>query len=169
MRLAGLCAALAETMAVTAGIFLILIGAEVFGYLLSVSRLSPALAEMVGEAGLGPYGLLLAILVFYLLLGCVMESLAMILLTVPIFHPLIVAAGLDPVWFGILAVVAVETGLISPPVGMNLYVVRAGAPGLGMGTVMTGVLPFVVTDVIRLAILVAVPGLSLWLPGVLEP
>ena len=169
MRLAGLRAALAETMAVTAGIFLILIGAEVFGYLLSVSQLSPALAEMVGEAGLGPYGLLLAILVFYLLLGCVMESLAMILLTVPIFHPLIVAAGLDPVWFGILAVVAVETGLISPPVGMNLYVVRAGAPALAMGTVMTGVLPFVLTDVFRLAILVAVPGLSLWLPGVLGP
>ena len=89
----------------------------------------------------------------------------MILLTVPVFHPLIVEAGMDPVWFGILAVVAVEAGLISPPVGMNLYVVRAGARGLTTGQLMTGVLPFLAADILRLALLLAVPALALWLPG----
>ena len=163
--LAGLRAALAETAAISAGLFLILIGAEVFGYLLTISRLSPALAEAVELAGWGPWGLLAAILGVYLLLGCVMESLAMILLTVPIFHPLIVAAGMDPVWFGILAVVTVEAGLISPPVGMNLYVVRGAAEGLRLPVLMTGVLPFLMADVVRLAILLAVPALTLWLPG----
>ena len=165
MRWAGLRAALAETVGLSGGLFLILIGAEVFGYLLSVSRLGPALVAMVEAAGWGPWGLLLAILGFYLLLGCVMESLAMILLTVPIFHPLIVAAGLDPVWFGILAVVAVEAGLISPPVGMNLYVVRSGATGLTTRQLMVGVMPFLAADIVRLAVLLGVPALALWLPG----
>jgi TRAP-type C4-dicarboxylate transport system permease large subunit len=108
---------------------------------------------------------LLVILALYIVLGCVMESLAMILITVPIFYPLVMEAGFDPVWFGVLAVVTVETGLISPPFGLNLYVVRAAAPGLGLRPLMIGVLPFLVADILRLAILVAVPALALWLPG----
>jgi tripartite ATP-independent transporter DctM subunit len=163
----GLRAALTETVQISAMLFLILIGAEVLGYLLSVSRITPAIAGFVEVAGWGPWQLMAAILGFYLILGCVMESLAMILLTVPIFYPLVVAAGFDPIWFGVICVVAVETGLISPPVGMNLFVVRGAAPGLRTGDLMIGVLPFVLTDVIRLAILLAVPALSLWLPGLL--
>lgn len=163
----ALTAALVETVAVSAGVFLILIGAEVFGYLLSVSRIAPALAAAVEAAGWGPLALLAAILAFYLVLGCVMESLAMILLTVPIFFPLVEAAGIDPIWFGVLCVVAVETGLITPPMGLNLFVVRAAAPGLELRTVMVGALPFVAADVVRLTLLVALPGLSLWLPRAL--
>jgi len=165
MRWPGLRDALAETMAVTGGLFVILIGAEAFGYLLSISRLTPALVAAVEAAGLGPLSLILAILGVYLVLGCVMESLAMILLTVPVVYPLVVAAGIDPVWFGIVAVVTVETGLISPPVGMNLFVVRAAAPGARLATIMAGVLPFVLADVVRLALLIAFPALALWLPG----
>ncbi|MFQ5566405.1 MAG: TRAP transporter large permease [Paracoccaceae bacterium] len=160
----GLIAALRETVQVSATIFIILIGAEVFGFLLSVSQISFAMAEMIRDAGWAPWQLMLAIVVFYLVLGCFMESLAMILLTVPIFYPLVIDAGFDPVWFGVIAVVVVETGLISPPVGMNLFVVRGAADDLALRDVMTGVLPFVVTDIIRLAILIAFPAITLALP-----
>jgi len=159
-----LVAALGETVQISATIFMILIGAEVFGYLLSVSQISFAMAETIRAAGWAPWQLMLAIVVFYLVLGCFMESLAMILLTVPIFYPLVVDAGFDPVWFGVIAVVVVETGLISPPVGMNLFVVRGAADELALKDVMVGVLPFVITDILRLAILIAFPGITLLLP-----
>lgn len=167
LRWAELREALAETVRITAMIFVILIGAEVFGFLLSVSQISFAMAGMIREAGWSPMQLLLAIVVFYLVLGCLMESLAMILLTVPIFYPLVIDAGFDPVWFGVIAVVTVETGLISPPVGMNLFVVRATAGELALRDVITGVLPFVLTDLIRLAILIAFPAIALTLPRLL--
>jgi tripartite ATP-independent transporter DctM subunit len=167
LRWPELGAALAETVRITAMIFVILIGAEVFGFLLSVSQISFAMAEMIREAGWSPMQLLLAIVVFYLVLGCFMESLAMILLTVPIFYPLVIDAGFDPVWFGVIAVVTVETGLISPPVGMNLFVVRATAGELALADVIKGVLPFVVTDILRLAILIAFPAIALTLPRLL--
>jgi tripartite ATP-independent transporter DctM subunit len=166
---AEIAAAFRETVRLSAMLFVILIGAEVFGYLLSVSRLPQTLADALGGAGLGPWGILAAILLIYLMLGCVMESLAMILLTVPVFYPVVVGAGFDPVWFGILCVIAVEAGLISPPVGMNLFVVRAGAPGVRLGQVMAGALPFLAADVVRLALLLAFPGIALWLPGLLAP
>ncbi len=160
-------AALAETVRITAMIFVILIGAEVFGFLLSVSQISFAMADMIRDAGWSAMQLLLAIVIFYIVLGCFMESLAMILLTVPIFYPLVVDAGFDPVWFGVIAVVTVETGLITPPVGMNLFVVRAAADELRLRDVMKGVLPFVVTDIVRLAILIAFPAIALALPRLL--
>ncbi|MEM8758980.1 MAG: TRAP transporter large permease subunit [Pseudomonadota bacterium] len=169
LQLSEIRTAFSETIALSATLFVILIGAEAFGYFLSVSRLAPALEAWIEAAGIGPYGLLCAILVFYLLLGCLMDSLAMILLTVPIFAPLAAAAGFDPVWFGILAVTAVEVGLITPPVGLNLFVVREAARDLSLGTIWRGVLPFVLADVVRLAILVAMPGLALWLPALLRP
>jgi tripartite ATP-independent transporter DctM subunit len=164
LRWDGLVAALRETVQVSATIFIILIGAEVFGYLLSVSQISFAMADIFRDAGWDPWQLMLAIVIFYVVLGCFMESLAMILLTVPIFYPLVIDAGFDPIWFGVIAVVTVETGLISPPVGMNLFVVRGAARDLALKDVMVGVLPFVVTDIIRLAILIAFPAITLVLP-----
>jgi len=164
LRLRDLTDALTETVRVSATIFMILIGAEVFGYFLSVSQISFAMADMIRDAGWAPWQLMLAIVLFYLVLGCFMESLAMILLTVPIFYPLVIDAGFDPIWFGVIAVVVVETGLISPPVGMNLFVVRGAAEELELKDVMVGVLPFVVTDIVRLAILIAFPAITLALP-----
>ncbi|GMG83297.1 TRAP transporter large permease [Paralimibaculum aggregatum] len=169
VRWDGIRAALAETIRMSATLFVILIGAEVFGYLLSVSRLSGALADAIAAGGLGPWETLAVILVAYLVLGCVLESLAMILLTVPVFYPIVVAAGFDPIWFGVVCVMVVETGLISPPVGMNLFVVRAAAPGISTRAAMLGALPFVAADLLRLACLMAVPGLALWLPRLLGP
>ncbi|MBB4304952.1 tripartite ATP-independent transporter DctM subunit [Rhodobium orientis] len=153
------------TVYTTATIFFILIGAEVLGFVISTSQLSFAMVDFMRDNGLTAWQILGAILLFYIVLGCFMESLAMILLTVPIFFPVIVAAGFDPVWFGIIAVVTVELGLISPPVGMNLFMVKSAAPELNIKTIMAGVLPFVVTDLVRLAILVAFPAIALFLPG----
>ena len=165
MRWAGFLRALKNTVAATAGIFLILIGAEVYGFVISTSQLSFEFVAYMQEAGMTPWQVLLLILIFYVILGCFMESLAMILLTVPIFYPLILEAGFDPVWFGIVAVVTVELGLITPPVGLNLFMVKSAAPELDQKSIMTGVLPFVLCDIVRLGLLIAFPAIALGLTG----
>ena len=165
MTWAGFMRALRNTVAATAGIFLILIGAEVYGFVISTSQLSFEIVSFMREAGLEPWQILGLILLTYIVLGCFMESLAMILLTIPIFFPVIIEAGFDPVWFGIIAVVTVELGLITPPVGMNLFMVKSSAPNLTQRAIMTGVLPFVLSDIIRLALLIAFPAIALVLTG----
>ncbi|WP_460273576.1 TRAP transporter large permease [Celeribacter sp. ULVN23_4] len=160
-----LIAAFTETITTSGSIFLILIGAEVFGFVLSTSQLSNALVDFLNSSGFGPWQVLLSILLFYVILGCFMESLAMILLTVPIFFPVILANGFDPIWFGVIAVVTVELGLITPPVGMNLFMVKSASRDTPLSKIMVGVIPFVITDVIRLGILLAFPAISLLLTG----
>ena len=165
MRISGMLRALKNTVAATAAIFLILIGAEVYGFVISTSQISFEIVNYMREAGLAPWQVLSLILAVYIVLGCFMESLAMILLTIPIFFPVIVEAGYDPVWFGIIAVVTVELGLITPPVGMNLFMVKSSAPGLNQRAIMIGVLPFVISDIARLALLIAFPAIALALTG----
>ena len=131
---------------------------ELFRIPLVVSRFTYAFAFVV----------VAVIMLIYVLLGTAMEELSMILLTVPIFFPLIVHMGLDPIWFGVLIVVVVEIGLISPPVGMNLFVLKTLIPQVSTGTVFRGVMPFFVADVVRLAILIAFPAISLWLPSLMK-
>jgi C4-dicarboxylate transporter DctM subunit len=101
----------------------------------------------------------------YLVLGCLMDAMAMIILTVPIIFPVIVHLGFDPIWFGVIIVMTVELGLISPPVGMNVFVIKSVIPEVSFATIFRGVMPFVVTDLIRLVILIAFPMLALWLPA----
>jgi len=156
--------ALQETVRMTATIFLILIGAEIFGYLLSVSQISFEMIQFIQDHQFSRWQILAIILIFYVVMGFFMESLSMILLTVPIFYPIIIEAGIDPVWFGILVVVTVEIGLLTPPVGMNLFVVKDAARDLALKDVMTGVLPFFIADLVRLAILVVFPLIVLYLP-----
>lgn len=151
-----------ETVRMTTTIFLILIGAEIFGYLLSVSQISFEMISFIRDHQFSPFQILASILIFYIIMGFFMESLSMILLTVPIFFPLIVEAGFDPVWFGILVVVTVEMGLLTPPVGMNLFVVKDAAKDLELGDVIKGVMPFFVADIVRLAILIAFPIITLY-------
>ena len=167
MRWSGLMQAIEETILASAMIFLIIIGAEVFGYLLSLSQITFDLVDMIRAWQLQPWQVLLIILAFFIVFGLFMDSLAIILLTVPIFFPLVIELGIHPIWFGILAVVAIEIGLITPPVGLNLFVIRSIAPSIPLRDVMLGALPFVGTDFIRLIILLLLPGLSLWLPTVL--
>ena len=142
-----------------------IIGAEIFGYFLSVSRISFALVEWVDSLGLAPLAILFCVLILYILLGCVMDSIAMLLLTVPVVYPLIQAAGIDPVWFGILTVITVELGLITPPIGMNVFVIKSVAPEISIKDIFKGVFPFVLSDIVRLGLLIAFPVLSLGLIG----
>ena len=109
-----------------------------------------------------------AICAIYVVLGTAMEELSMILLTIPVFFPVIVHLGFDPVWFGIIIVCVVEIGLISPPVGMNMFVLRTLLPHVSTATIFSGVLPFMWADVVRLVLLVAFPWLSLWLPSLMK-
>jgi C4-dicarboxylate transporter, DctM subunit len=109
-----------------------------------------------------------AICVIYVLLGTAMEELSMVLLTLPVFFPVIMHLGYDPVWFGVLIVVVVEIGLISPPVGMNLFVLKTLLPNVPTTTVFRGVMPFMIADCVRFALLVAFPAISLWLPSLMR-
>jgi C4-dicarboxylate transporter, DctM subunit len=161
--------AIRQTAETSGMIFIILLGAEVFGAFLALSRLPTNAAEWIGGSGLSPHLVLIAMLAFYILLGAVMDELAMILLTLPVFFPVVQALdfGMFPddvaIWFGILVLVVVGIGLTAPPIGLNVFVISALAKGIPIAQTYRGVLPFIVADVIRLALLVALPGLSLWL------
>ena len=109
------------------------------------------------------------ILAFYILLGCVLESVAIILVTVPVFLPIILALGYDPVWYGVLMVVVVEVGLITPPVGLNIFVIRAQLEDIELGTIFRGIGPFLIADAVLILLLMLFPELALWLPGLLFP
>jgi len=157
-----------DTGKTTAMIFLIIMGAMIFGYFLAVSRLPNVLATTVSDLPVDRYVILAIILVFYLLLGAVMDSLAMMLLTVPIFYPLVLALNFNPIWFGILIVRVCEMGLITPPVGLNVYIIKGVAKDVPMETIFKGILPFLVADICHVAMLVAIPQISLFLPGFMK-
>jgi C4-dicarboxylate transporter, DctM subunit len=161
--------ALRQTAETSGMIFIILLGAEVFGAFLALSRLPSTAAELIGGSGLSPYAVLIAMLAFYILLGAVMDELAMILLTLPVFFPVIQALdfGMSPddvaIWFGILVLIVVGIGLTAPPIGLNVFVISALARNIPISETYRGVLPFIAADIFRLALVVAVPGLALWL------
>ena len=163
MRFTQFKEAVQETLVMTAMIFFMIMGAEIFGYFLTVSRISYSLVEYVDSLNLAPLAILFCVIILYMLLGMVMDSLAMMLLTVPVVFPLIVAAGIDPIWFGIISVIAVELGLITPPVGMNVFVIKSVSPHIPIKDIFIGVLPFVISDVVRLALIIFFPILALGL------
>jgi tripartite ATP-independent transporter DctM subunit len=165
--LAEIAESLTETVRTTAMLFFIVIMAFVYAYFLVLTRLPESLVDLVTSLGLSPLAIMLLLILFYLVLGCFLDSLGMILLTVPVFLPLVIGLGYDPVWFGILVVLVVEIGLITPPVGMNLFVIRAQQSDIALGTLYRGVLPFLSAGVIMIVLLLAFPDLALWLPRVL--
>jgi C4-dicarboxylate transporter DctM subunit len=156
---------LIESLRTTAAVFTILIGALIFGYFLTITQVPQKLTTFLTGLGLGPYGVLVLILLMYLVLGCIMDAMAMIILTVPIVFPVIQALGFDPVWFGVVIVMTVELGLIHPPVGMNVFVIKSVIRDVKLSTVFYGVMPFVLTDILRLAIIISFPILATWLPS----
>jgi C4-dicarboxylate transporter, DctM subunit len=160
--------ALLESARTTAMLFMILIGALMFAEFINITTMPADLKAFVTRFELNPIVVVLAIAAIYVVLGTAMEELSMVLLTMPVFFPVIVHLGLDPVWFGIIIVCVVEIGLISPPVGMNMFVLKSLLPHVSTGTVFRGVMPFMWADVIRLAILVAFPIISLWLPSLMR-
>jgi C4-dicarboxylate transporter DctM subunit len=156
---------LLEATRTTAAVFTVLIGAILFGYFLTITQTPQKVTEFLTGLGLGRYGVLALIMVMYLVLGCLMDALAMIILTVPIIFPVIKELGFDPIWFGVIIVMTVELGLIHPPVGMNIFVIKSVVEDAKIATIFYGVLPFIITDIVRLLLLIALPGLALWLPS----
>ncbi|HKZ08460.1 MAG TPA: TRAP transporter large permease [Methylomirabilota bacterium] len=161
-------ASLLESARTTAMLFLILIGALMFAEFINITTMPADLKSFVSRFSVHPFMVVGAICAVYVVLGTAMEELSMILLTMPVFFPVIVHLGFDPVWFGIVIVCVVEIGLISPPVGMNMFVLKTLLPHVPTGTVFRGVMPFMWADVIRLALLVAFPVISLWLPSLMR-
>jgi tripartite ATP-independent transporter DctM subunit len=162
---AGIRSALLSATRTSAAVFTVLIGALLFGYFLTITQVPQKLMEMLTGMGVGRYGILAMIMVMYLVLGCLMDAMAMIILTVPIIFPVIVQLGFDPIWFGVIIVMTVELGLIHPPVGMNVFVIKSVVKDVSFTTIFKGVIPFVVTDLIRLVILICFPIIALWLPS----
>ena len=148
-----------------AAVFTVLIGALLFGYFLTVTQTPQKVTEFLTGLGVGRYGVLALIMLMYLVLGCLMDSLAMVILTVPIIFPVITHLGFNPIWFGIIIVMTVELGLIHPPVGMIVFVIKSVVQDVKFTTIFKGVLPFIITDLIRLVILIAFPMIALWLPS----
>ncbi len=146
-------------------IFMILIGAAVFNYFIDATGIADMIVKQVAGFGLNRFSILFLLIVMYLVLGCLMDSMSMILLTIAPVFPLITSLGFDPIWFGVLLVTLAEIGMITPPVGMNLFVLQAIVPNLKMQTLMRGIIPFVFADIVRLGLLVALPAISLWLPS----
>lgn len=162
---AGIREALLSATRTSAAVFTVLIGALLFGYFLTITQTPQKLTEFLTSLGVGRYGVLAMIMVMYLVLGCLMDAMAMIILTVPIIYPVILQLGFDPIWFGIIIVMTVELGLIHPPVGMNVFVIKSVVKDVSFMTIFKGVIPFVITDILRLIILISFPIIALWLPN----
>ena len=160
--------ALLESARTTAMLFFILIGALMFAEFINITAMPADLKAFVSRFSVHPVMVVAAICAIYVVLGTAMEELSMVLLTMPVFFPVVMHLGFDPVWFGIIIVCVVEIGLISPPVGMNMFVLKTLLPEVPTGTVFRGVMPFMWADVIRLAILVAFPIIALWLPSMMR-
>ncbi len=171
LRLRDFGAALLGTAATSAMIFLILLGAEVFSTALALTRMPTVLSQQIAGLDLAPLMIVALILLGYLILGCVMDALAMVLLTLPIVFPVVLALDLGmsqvqaAVWFGILVLKAVEVGMISPPFGLNLFVINSMSRGVSMRETYVGVLGFCLADILRLVLIVLFPGVALWLTG----
>ena len=159
---------LVESARTTAMLFTLLIAATIFANFVNFTSMPGDLKEWITHLGLSPVMIVGAMMVIYVLLGTVMEELTMVLLTIPLFFPIVVALGFDPVWFGVLIVMVIQIGLVSPPVGMNLFVINTLLPKVGLGNIFRGVWPFVVVQMITLGILLAFPALSLWLPSFMK-
>ena len=161
-------ASLKETSTTTAMVFLILIGAALLGYFLAVTRLPFELSSWVSGLEVNRYIVLGMIIILYLFLGAIMSSLAMIVLTVPIIFPVIESLGFDPIWFGIIIVRVVEMGQITPPVGINVYVLKGVAKDLPLEVIFKGVFPFIIADICHVALLIAVPQIATFLPSLMD-
>lgn len=158
---------LADTAAATGMIYLMIVGAAVFGTFMSLTGLPATTIAAIEAMDLAPLAVIFALLGVYLILGSVFDTIGAMVLTLPFVFPLVVGLGFDPIWWGIVNVMIIEIGLITPPIGMNVFVLQGMAPHIRLGTVFRGILPFVGADLLRILILVLVPGLSLWLPSIL--
>ena len=154
-----------DAVVTTATVMLILIAAHLINPFMALSHIPSAVGELLSGLGLGVTGTLILILAIYLVLGCFLEGFAMLVLTLPIFFPIIMSLGIDPIWFGVLTVLTLEMGLISPPVGINVFIVKSVAPNVELGDIFRGVLPFWLMMILAVALLIIFPQIVLLLPN----
>jgi tripartite ATP-independent transporter DctM subunit len=167
LSLRGLWEAGIETVQTTAMLFIIVIGAFIFSRLIVLTQFPGALASWVSDAGLAPWMVIAAIVALYLLLGTFLEEVSTLLITVPVLLPVVTGIGFDPIWFGVFVTVMSTVGLISPPVGLTVFVVQSQNPQIPVEKIFRGVIPFLIADILLLVALVAFPPLATWLPKVL--
>lgn len=158
---------LLESAEITAVMFMVLIGALIFANFMNEVGFAKGLTKMVSDLSVNRYVILLIIVAIYLVLGCFFESISMIMLTVPIFYPVMQSLGFDMIWFGILVVVLTEIGMITPPIGLNLFVIKSVMPDVATNDIIRGVVPFLGADVVRLVLLICFPAISLFLPSIM--
>jgi C4-dicarboxylate transporter, DctM subunit len=156
---------LVDTVKTTAMIFTVLTGAILFNNFLILASVPNLVSDWISALPLGKTAVLLVIIGMYFVLGCLLDSLAMILLTIPIVFPIVKALNYDPVWFGIIIVMVVELGLITPPIGMNVFVIKGITKDVPLETIFRGVTPFIIAQIILISILIAFPSIALWLPS----
>lgn len=156
---------LVESLRTSVSVFTVLIGAVLFGYFLAITRSPQKLTEWLVSLDFSAHGTLALILIAFVIAGCILDTMAMILLLVPIVYPVVMHLGFDPIWFGIIIVMVAELGMITPPVGINVFVINTIARDVKLQTIFRGVLPFIATDILRLILLVVFPGLVLFLPS----
>ena len=147
----------------TAMIYMMIVGAYVLNYSIVLTHLPDDLATWILGSGWSPYVILITLLCVYIFLGCIFDTISSMIITLPFVLPIIVGMGYSPVWWGIINVIVVEMGLITPPIGMNVFVLHGMAKDYDLGTIFRGTMPFLVADASRLALLTAFPGISLWL------
>lgn len=160
-------AALGDTASNTGMIFIIIIGASVFSYFATLSGLPAATVAWIESMDLPPLMVIGFLMVFYLILGAIFDTIAAMVLTLPFVYPLVIGLGYDPIWWGVINIVVIELGMITPPIGINVYVLHGMAKDLPLNTIFRGVIPFVIADLARLITLILFPTLTLWLPEVL--
>ncbi|MCF8083500.1 MAG: TRAP transporter large permease subunit, partial [Deltaproteobacteria bacterium] len=165
LNLEGLMQCLLETGKTTAMIFLIIIGANIFSSFLGLAKIPMGLAEFIAGLDLPKTVILIAILLIYILMGCVMDCYAIMILTVPIIFPVIEALQFDPIWFGVLMVIVLEVGLITPPVGLNVFVLKAAARNVPLTVIFRGILPFLAAAFLVIVILIIFPEIATFLPS----
>jgi C4-dicarboxylate transporter DctM subunit len=158
---------LVEAGQTTAMVFMIAIGALVLNNFVTLAGLSAAVVNWIATLNFAPIIIIFIIMGFYVLLGTIIEGLAMIFLTVPIFVPVVEALGFDLIWFGIVLVMVVEISLITPPIGLNVFIMKSMLPDVPLQQIFKGIVPFFLADLMRLAIVILVPSVVLWLPNLL--
>jgi tripartite ATP-independent transporter DctM subunit len=164
---AGFAGALAATVRSTTMIFAILIGASIFGVFLAMTQAPQTLAGAVGALEVAPWQVLVVLILIYVILGCFIDQLAIIILTLPLTFPLVMNLGYDPIWFGIIITKTIEIGMVTPPMGLNIFVTTGSVPGARMQDCFVGIAPFLVAEVIVIALLISIPDLALYLPSLM--
>ena len=164
----GLAVCFLNTVRTTGMVFLMILGAMMFNYFMVISGLTGIMAEFVAGLRIPPTLIIVTILILYLILGCLMDAFAMLLIVVPIVFPIVMELGYDPIWFGTMSVIMVEMGLITPPVGLNVFIVAGMAKDVPMSTVYKGVMPFVIAMAIAITILMLFPQIATFLPSALK-